>query len=471
MKRNEQPPRAQLKRSYADDSIRSELAILRADLDNFAGRGPHKSISNRMKLKIVGSLTKNNLSMRQIENELKDLSGQIEYFKQFKMPSRKPIQSVAYSLATLNVQQSIAFLESADQLMISFDGSTKMSKGIQAVLLVNQDGDCHCLEAFETANGTAEALAHGFLQTFVSLSFAGVQEGIIDISPDIWSRTQIAKISMIMSDSCNSASKTKTVLAQIIKDLCEDEDMIIFVGDCGMHLVSNAEKQLVKTLSKPTVTVLKTINEVLASDKDALTGTWNRQYPQAKMKREHGSRFSHTSHNAVNALLFVTELRDFAANNGHSIKLRELENEFSKHESLIKAELQAMAACWFLVLSPLWIHLRKSHAKPSLDVIDSFTNFAKYSESDLTMKVTDKVSNPSYNSFMHLHSPITDSEAVLRDTLIGMIQENHESADLNGSIKKMLKGASSYMLKLSDKWVRDAIPDESVKFPFSNQVN
>jgi hypothetical protein len=251
--------------------IRQELASLQADLDDFAGRGPHNTISDKMKLKIVSSLTQNHLSMRQIEAELKNLSHHIQYFQKYNMPSRRPIQAVAYSIASLNLQQSVSFLESSKSLWIGFDGSTKMSKSIQAVVLINGEGVCHCLEAFETADGTAEALATKFCETFVNLALLGEREGLINESAVVWSKNQISKISMIMSDSCAHAMKTKSLLGKVIKDISEDSSMVIFEGDCSMHLVSNAEKQMAKCLSQSTEVFLKTIKEVLASQKGTAT--------------------------------------------------------------------------------------------------------------------------------------------------------------------------------------------------------
>ena len=235
-----------------DEGVKKELIVLKADLNRFGDRGPQKRISDALKLKIVSSLTKNALSMRQIEKELKDMGNHIEYFKKFDMPSVRPIQAVAYSLVTLNCKHAVSFLESSSQLMISFDGSTKMNKGIQAVVVINEQSQCLCLEAFETDDGTAENLGHRFGQSFVNLALSG---------------NQISKVGMVMSDSCPNARKTKRILAEQIKELAEDESKVIFVGDCSMHLISNAEKKLVKALSPPTLKVLKVINEVLASEK------------------------------------------------------------------------------------------------------------------------------------------------------------------------------------------------------------
>ena len=250
-----------------DEGVKKELIVLKADLNRFGDRGPKKRISDALKLKIVSSLTKNALSMRQIEKELKDMGYHIEYFKKFDMPSVRPIQAVAYSLVTLNCKHAVSFLESSSQLMISFDGSTKMNKGIQAVVVINEQSQCLCLEAFETDDGTAENLGHRFGQSFVNLALSGVKEGFIEESVINWSKNQISKVGMVMSDSCPNARKTKRILAEQIKELAEDESKVIFVGDCSMHLISNAEKKLVKAVSPPTLKVLKVINEVLASEK------------------------------------------------------------------------------------------------------------------------------------------------------------------------------------------------------------
>ena len=252
------------------ESMRQEIMKLEADLKNFAGRGPNKCISDQMKVKIIGSLTKNSLSMRQIQLELNDLANNIEYFKKFDMPSTKPIQAVAYSVASLNLKQSIEFLESSQDIMLSFDGSTKSSKSIQGVVLINQSGTCHCIDGFVTTTGTAEVVANAIGKTFINIALAAERETLIEDSV-LWSKTQIRKISMIMSDSCPTAIRTKMLLVDIIRELAEDDTMVIFVGDCSMHLISNAEKKLIKCLSPASLKVLKIINEVLASDKGMVT--------------------------------------------------------------------------------------------------------------------------------------------------------------------------------------------------------
>ena len=87
--------------------------------------------------------------------------------------------------------------------------------------------------------------------------------------------------------------------------------------DCPLALSSIkicfGEKRLAKCLSPQTATVLALINEVLASDKDALTPVWNQKHPAAKMKAEHGSRFSHISTNAANENHVKSESQSIAS--------------------------------------------------------------------------------------------------------------------------------------------------------------
>jgi hypothetical protein len=203
-----------------------------------------------------------------------------------------------------------------------------------------------------------------------------------------------------------------------------------------------------------------------------MTADWTRLYPQAKMKREHGSRFSHVSHNAVTALMFFDELVLFAHQNSNSKKLQTLSNQVQENEDLIKSELQAIAACWFLIISPLWITLRKSHAQKSLKLIDDFTSFATAIQAQSSLEPSLKVKDPWYNDFMYINSENDEfDDTSLEGKLVAMVQNNHKSTRLNQSIKMMLKAASTYMLKLSNNWLRECIPDASVSFPFSNQVH
>jgi hypothetical protein len=202
-----------------------------------------------------------------------------------------------------------------------------------------------------------------------------------------------------------------------------------------------------------------------------MTVTWNRRNPQARMKAEHGSRFSHTSQNAANAIIYFEELMEFVKLNGKSAKLQEINNQVSKHESLIKSELQALAACWYLILYPLWIRLRSAHASKSLDLIDQFTDFSATVQVNVSMEVSRKISNSSFNKFMDLNAPdYKDENTSLKAAVRNLVICNYDCLELNDSILKMLKGASEYMKKLSDTWIREAIPDATIKFPFSNQV-
>ena len=189
------------------------------------------------------------------------------------------------------------------------------------------------------------------------------------------------------------------------------------------------------------------------------------------MKREHGSRFSHVSHNAVTALMFFDELVLFAHQNSNSMKLQTLSIQVQENRNLIRSELQAIAACWFLIISPLWITLRKSHAQKSLELIDTFTNFSTAIQATSNLEPSSKVTDSWYNTFMYINSENEEFEATsLEGKLVEMVQNNKRSTELNESIKKMLKAASTYMLKLSKNWLRECIPDASVRFPFSNQV-
>ena len=199
------------------------------------------------------------------------------------------------------------------------------------------------------------------------------------------------------------------------------------------------------------------------------------------MKAEHGSRFSHVSHNAATILYFWDELVDFANVQTKSVKLQELSRQVRDHKDEIVSELQALASCWYLILSPLWIKLRRSIAHTSLQLIDDFTEFAMKIQNNSSLEPSLNLSNPDHNKFMNLINFDNQFEEAaslevklirkFQTNLVISVQSNHTSPQLNKTIKKMLQAASTYMLKLSHKWIRDAIPDASVKFPFSNQVH
>jgi hypothetical protein len=183
------------------------------------------------------------------------------------------------------------------------------------------------------------------------------------------------------------------------------------------------------------------------------------------MKAEHGSRFSHVSTNAAKALQFFDQLKDFCELNGQSKKLRELLRQINENENLIKAEMQSIAGCWFLILEPLWTDLRKAHARASVKLIDEFTTFAAAIENDSSVQPTGKVYDTESNPFMQS----TEIElSSIQANLVTAIRENKDDVILNQSIVKMLQSAAGYMTKLSNKWDRDSVPESSV--PFSNQV-
>ena len=202
---------------------------------------------------------------------------------------------------------------------------------------------------------------------------------------------------------------------------------------------------------------------------DPLTIKWNRQNSQAKMKAEHGSRFSHVSNNAATFLKWFNEIVLFAEENGHSVKMQTFSNLVRKQREIIKNELTALASCWFLVLSPLWIKLRKSNATTSLNLIDTFTTFSENLQEASDKPTSLQVADPEINKIMNLDDTDRQFEPSSHD-LVTMITIEHEKTQLNESIKRMLKEASAYMTKLSKNWIRADVPDESIKFPFSNQV-
>ena len=78
--------------------LRSQLADLQADLNAYLGRGSRNAISDRMKFKILTSLTKNHLTVRQIESEIGDMIENVEYFQKFPKISRNPIHKVSYAI-------------------------------------------------------------------------------------------------------------------------------------------------------------------------------------------------------------------------------------------------------------------------------------------------------------------------------------------------------------------------------------
>ena len=177
-------------------------------------------------------MSKNRLSVRQIERELKDLAITIPYLQKYIAPSAYPIPKAGWTISCFNLHHSIMFMKSAEKLCSSFDGSTKLGTSIQAIVLIDENGDAHCVESFATMDGESIALAHTFGQIFIQIALAGKNENLIQ---DLltWAKNQISKISMILSDSCPSANKVKEVLATTIRDLSENDEQEIFIGDCS----------------------------------------------------------------------------------------------------------------------------------------------------------------------------------------------------------------------------------------------
>ena len=108
--------------------------------------------------------------------------------------------------------------------------------------------------------------------------------------------------------------------------------------------------------------------------------------------------------------------------------------------------------------------MRKSNAKDSVALIDKFTNFAEAIQKSSVIKPAVKVYNPVFNTFMHEFD-----QSCIEAHILNAITTDQNDEVLNETIQKMLKLAADYMLKLSNTWVRDTVPDAPV--PFSNQVN
>ena len=64
--------------------------------------------------------------------------------------------------------------------------------------------------------------------------------------------------------------------------------------------------------------------------------------------------------------------------------------------------------------------------------------------------------------------PESSFEALLYEH-IAISQDEQLTSHLNLMLRKMLKGASQYMLNLSKSWVKSSLPGADLELPFSNQ--
>ena len=56
----------------------------------------------------------------------------------------------------------------------------------------------------------------------------GSKADVFDDEPEVWSKRQISKIVIIMSDSCAGAQRTKRLLSGVIIEKADNQDMVIF---------------------------------------------------------------------------------------------------------------------------------------------------------------------------------------------------------------------------------------------------
>lgn len=150
------------------------------------------------------------------------------------------------------------------------------------------------------------------------------------------------------------------------------------------------------------------------------------------------------SHNAATILYFWDELVDFANVQTKSVKLQELSRQVRDHKDEIVSELQALASCWYLILSPLWIKLRRSIAHTSLQLIDDFTEFAMKIQNNSSLEPSLNLSNPDHNKFMNLINFDNQFEEAaslevklirkFQTNLVISVQSNHTSPQLNETI-------------------------------------
>ena len=353
---------------------------MRAELSRFAGRGSNREITPVMIEHLIGLQTKCHESVRQCKNSLDLLSQSLpSAMRPFDFPSRGPIHKVCWSLPSLNDLQSACFLRESASLCLCFDGSTKMNESIFAVSVVNECGNSIVLDARVAVEHTSTANADAIMNCFSELSIR-VNELDSEIVTEPWGFAQetLAKVTMIMSDSCAEARKTRKNVAALIKEAVDNDEQVIILGDCSMHAISNMEKHMWKSMSAKAKESLSIVNQVLASRSlDSLWREWHMEVNNDSklfFVPEIGTRFGHRGGNAAIIVIAMPKL----------VRLCKVHPENTRLQSLLEClqdprvveELFALAIVWHICLAPMWEKLRSAPTKAAIELFNSYIKVA-----------------------------------------------------------------------------------------------
>mgnify|MGYP000514100220 CR=1 FL=1 len=445
-----------------------------AQLDAFAKRHGHNELSPNMVYYIISNLVGNHMSVRQVEGTFQVMSSVLPMLKGYRFPSTGTVQKVIWSIPTLNDSHAVHYFNESTTFCVQTDGSKKAGKDILAALMVNEVGKPFVFDARECFSGDSEDHAEGILDMLTDIgNRAEALKEIEEGHAWPWVKTQLGKIAMAMSDSCNQALNVRKRLIDLIKDVC-GMDKVILSGDCSMHQISNMEKHTASCLSSEAQAALKLCNEVLASSSlNSEKSKWERHIKekQFSFRSEIGLRFSCKGHNAEVMVLKWDELKQFCLAHPTSKKLQQLQVLLT---SSVRDEITAFASVWGICLGPLWNHLRTANVVNSIIRLEKFIALADESKVRCPVEVmTDGTVNKC------IVDGLDSSVNCLKDGSTSQLMFQHlsllELEDhplIKHSLIDMLDIASKYVASLRRNWVDyENIPEGLLKnIGFTNQL-
>ena len=374
------------KRSFEGQQISNSANVALAELTNmknkiqqFAGRGRRHELLPRTIRFIMELAIRARSSVRSIETCFDALTKSIDIFQDFNFPRMSSVFKVLGMLEPINDYMAIQYLASSSKLQVCFDSSTKQSKSILGVLLINDMGSKYFFDSIWAIEGTSEAHSDLIINMFQRLSQRAEDQEYIKLTAAEWFQKQLSKISFVMSDSCNQALLAKKLLIDKVKEKSNNPDQLIMTGDCAMHIVMNCEKQCAARLGPHAAQALKVVQEKLASTQlmsnQSLCNAWMDYLAMDDLENNckytpaHGSRFAFISRNAVKITSHLEALKDFSSQNQALTSFHAL---LISHSFEIREELLAISLMWYYLILPLWVDVAKAKMPESIQLLKTF---------------------------------------------------------------------------------------------------
>ena len=431
----------------------SKAEKIGSELIRIFDRVEKNAVSPEMTELIISWFTKAQQSSRQIEKFLDLLLEKIPSLQSSLKPSQSSISRVTKLLPNVNLIHAVQFLNNSNILSLAFDETNKFRVEINATLLINEDGESFVISAVQCIDKSATSIAGYIMRELAQVAVAAKEHGLIEGDQLEWLEQQHLKIRSVISDSCNVAKKTRDLLREELNEALANPDHPIDVIDCSMHVISNSESKMKKSLRSPAASVLKIVSEDLAHNFSRLCADWNNTHRQ-RFITEVGSRFEQSSKNALLLLQSWDDLIEFAALRPDNRKMVDLYHLLSTRPESIKSDLLAFTSTWFLLVSPTWNKLKTADGHASISLIDN-----------LKERMTSIIDGSSRASIIREAAIIKETEnAAFILTMLDV-----DSTELDASLKRCNQAALKYFEKVTGNWAIEEFSDETLLMPFTNQ--